>query len=514
MTTPWPVRLHAPARRPAPESTLVSFLSPGAGWLLAAALERKLIKQPWGGNEWLKSRYSGHVLSLSCPCLSRMLYLLRFLLLSCWSLLPLAGRAQPTLTPAQWRQDLQATLDSLLQKDRSFRPAEAAAFRSRITALRDSVALKTTPELIVGLARAMALSGNAHTRLYLVRNRTALRRYPIRVWWFAEGLYIVKTTPAYAELLGAKVEQLAGHDPEKLHQWVTPLFAGSPTWARYMSTYSLTSPEILQGLRLLGQQDPLRVRVRMRGGGVRTVQLSPLPFAPTNQPTEAWWDLAPTHPGRGARWQSVLPADTTKLPLYLRRPQQGFWQQYLPTEQTLYVHYNRAGNLPGQPPVDSVGRQILRQLRTRPVRKVVVDLRFNTGGNLEVGQAFFEALGKATQQCGAQLYGLVGRATFSAGLYHLAQLRLAGATLVGEPAGDSLDYWAEGGNWVLPHSGLMLHYADRFHSYSAAPHPEVPPAQVWLDLAVPDLTPTVPVLLRAQDYLAGRDPLLERVLAP
>jgi hypothetical protein len=249
-----------------------------------------------------------------------MPFALRLLLLSLGSLLLLPLRAQPTLTPTQWRADLQATRDSLLLKDRSFSPAEAAAFRTRLTQLRDSAHLKTTPQLIVGLAKAMALSRNAHTRLYILRNRTALRRYPIRVWWFAEGLYIVKTTPEYAHLLGAKVERLAGHSPEQLHQWVSPLFAGSPTWARYMSTYSLTSPEILQGLNLIGNEGRLPLQVTDRRGTRRQHQLPPLPFAPTNQPTEAWWDLAPTHPGRGATWLSALPADTTQLPLYLRRP--------------------------------------------------------------------------------------------------------------------------------------------------------------------------------------------------
>ncbi|MGY2134579.1 hypothetical protein ACW9KT_20290 [Hymenobacter sp. HD11105] len=442
-----------------------------------------------------------------------MLFAFRLLvLLSLASLLPRPLRAQPTLTPAQWRADLQLTLDSLLLKDRSFGPAAAAAFRRRVAQLRDSAALKTTPQLLVGLAKAMALSGNGHTRLYMLRNRTEVRRYPIRVWWFAEGLYVVKTTPEYAALLGARVEQLAGHAPERLHAWVAPLFAGSPTWARYLSTYSLTSPEVLQGLNLIGEEGQLAVRVRDARGARRTYQLAPLPLQRTTQPTEAWWDLAPTHPGRGATWVSALPADSTQLPLYLRRPQQFFWFQHLPAQQALYVQYNRAGNQPGRPPMDSLGRALLRRLPSLAVRTVVVDLRFNTGGNNDAGRAFFEDLGRAVQERGLKLYALVGRATFSAGLYHLAQLRLAGATLVGEPAGEGLDYWAEGGNCILPHSGLSLHYADRFHSYSPAPHPEVAPALVWVDLAAPDVAPTLVVPLRAADYFAGRDPLLARVL--
>ena len=440
--------------------------------------------------------------------LTRLLLLLSLLVFWCHPV-----GAQPTLTPAQWRAALQAALDSFLLKDRSFSPAEAAAFRTRITQLRDSAELKTTPQLVVGLAQAMALSRNGHTRLYILRNRTELRRYPIRVWWFPEGLYVVKTTAAYTHLLGARIVQLAGQPPERLHRLVTPLFAGSPTWARYMSTYSLTSPEILQGLNLIGADGLLTLLVKDCRGQARRQQVAPLPFQRTNQPTEAWWDLVPTHPGRGATWQSALPLDTTRLPLYLRRPKQFYWQQYLLRERTLYVQYNRAGNQPGREPVDTMGRRVVRRLQEQPVQKVVVDLRFNTGGNNDAARAFFQELGQVAQQRGIPLYVLIGRATFSAGLYHVAQLRSAGALVVGEPAGDTMDYWAEGGNWLLPNSGMSLHYANRFHSYSAAPHPDVSPAEIWLDIAAPDITPSIPGVLRAKDYFAGRDRLLDNVLA-
>ncbi|WP_303311869.1 hypothetical protein [Hymenobacter sp. BT730] len=442
-----------------------------------------------------------------------MLFSTRFLLiLSLFGLLQLPALAQPSLTPAQWRQDLQIALDSFLLKDRTFSPAAASAFRTRLTQLRDSAELKTTPQLLVGLAKALALSGNGHTRLYLLRNRTELRRYPIRVWWFPEGLYIVKTTPEHASLLGARIELLAGQKPMLLRRQVASLYAGSPTWADYMSTYTLTSPEILQGLGLVGADGMLTIQVKDKRGRRQHQQLAPLPFQRTTQPTEAWWDLAPGHPGRGATWQSALPTDTTRLPLYLRRPQQQYWMQYLPADKTLYVQYNRAGNQPGVAPLDSLRRRVLTQLRQQPVSKVVVDLRFNTGGNLLVGAPFFDELATASKKRGAKLYVLSGRATFSAAIFHVAQLRLDGATVVGEPAGDAMDFWAEGGNLILPNSGLALHYANRFHSYSPTPHPNLQPADILVDIAAPDITPTVPVQVRAKDYFAGRDPLLETVL--
>jgi hypothetical protein len=439
------------------------------------------------------------------------LFFLRWLLVAFLLLPGLPSQAQLTLTPAQWRQDLQVALDSFLVHDKSFSPAAAAMFRTRVANLRDSLAFKTTPQLLVGLARAVAGSGNAHTRLYLLRNRSVLRRYPVRLWWFTDGLYVVKTTPAYAALLGAKVEQLAGRTPAALRRLVDPLYAGGPGWKEYMSTYTLTSPEILQGLGVLGADEAVPLLVRTRQGQRLTQRLPPLPLTPSRQPLEAWWDLMPGHPGRGATWQSALPTDTAALPLYLRLPQQQYWRRYLPAAQLLYIQYNRAGNQPDAATVEAFGAQTLAALRVRPATKVVVDLRLNTGGNLQVAQAFFDQLGALARQQGARLYVITGGATFSAGLFHAAQLRQAGATVVGTPAGDALDFWAEGGNLTLPNSQLDLHYADRFHSYSPVAHPEWAP-YLYLDLSVPDITPTAVAGLSSQAYLSGRDPALDAIV--
>src|SRR5262245_5876450 len=90
-----------------------------------------------------------------------------------------AASGRPKLTAAQWREDLQFAVDAFLARDRSFSPAAREKFRAAIAKLQQTVESRTDEQIIVELARAVALANNAHTRLYLVRNRTELRRYPI-----------------------------------------------------------------------------------------------------------------------------------------------------------------------------------------------------------------------------------------------------------------------------------------------------------------------------------------------
>ncbi|MBC6988397.1 hypothetical protein [Hymenobacter sp. BT491] len=420
------------------------------------------------------------------------------------------------LSPTQWQQDLQVACDSLLAHDRSFTPAARTAFRQEVKHLQAVAVNQTQPQRVVGLARAVAGAGNAHTRLYLLRNRTELRRYPIRVWWFRDGLYVVKTTAEYADLLGAKVLRLAGLNAAQALRRVAPLYAGNASWQAYISTYTLTSPEILQGLGILTDTaGTLPLVVRTRTGQHVARQLVPLSGQRSRQALEAWWDLSPLHPGRGAAWQSVLPADSARLPLYLRRPEQGYWHQALPAQHALYLQYNRAGDMPSGESVKAWGARVLPLLPALAGGKLIVDLRFNTGGNLDVASPFFEELAAQARQHAVRVYVLTGRATFSAGLYHAAQLRqLADAQVVGEPAGDTLDFWAEGGNFVLPNSGLTVHYADRFHGYSRRAPTADEARWLYRDLAVETLQPVHQVQQQASSYLAGQDPALDYVLRP
>jgi hypothetical protein len=106
---------------------------------------------------------------------------------------------------------------------------------------------------------------------------------------------------------------------------------------------------------------------------------------------------------------------------------------------------------------------------------------------------------------------ITGRATFSAGISHTAQWKEWGATIVGEPVGDELDWWAEGGNLELPNSKLTVHYSNGFHGYSKRDYPERRP--YFVDFEVDTLAPDIRAEMTWSEYASGRDPSMERIEA-
>ena len=420
---------------------------------------------------------------------------------------------RPRLTPAQWREDLQFAVDTFLVRDRSFSPAARQQFRNAIAALQQTVDTKTDDQIIVEFAKAVALAKNAHTRLYLLRNRSELRRYPIRVWSFADGLYVVRATPEYSDLLGARILRIGGRTVQQVKQAVAPVFAGNASWRSYISAYTMTSPDVLIGLRLIGSDGKVEIQFTNRHGRKGKRQLDPLPLRRSDQPTESWWDLCPTRPPDDGSWMSALSLDAAHLPLYLQNTERQYWSRYLPNEQLFYIQFNRSGNAPSGESLAEFGERVLAELQSATVDKIVVDVRFNTGGDLSIGRPFIARLAAFAKERKIKLYVITGRATFSAGIFHAMQLRqYANAILVGEPIGDGLEIWSEGGNLLTPNSRLSLHYADRLHSYSPLERPEFRRYLVAdTDLSVTNAMPDIPVSMSAREYFAGRDPALEAI---
>ncbi|MGE0596724.1 MAG: hypothetical protein AB7P07_10165 [Hyphomonadaceae bacterium] len=405
----------------------------------------------------------------------------------------------------QWREDIALTRTEFLARDLSYTDAERAQADAALQALAARVETLSDAEIVAGLAQAAAMADNAHTRAYILRNRGMWRRYPIRIWKFGEEWRVIAAQPAQAELVGARILSIGGVEIGAAERAMRPLFAGNDQWARYMATYTLTSPDALIGMGLMQGDGEAALDIE-RDGERRSVTLAPAPFERRERPEESWWFLSPAHPAAEG-WTHAL--SETALPEALQGAAAHYRFERCEGD-IAYLQFNRAQNAPDGETVRDFGARVLQVLADAPPRMLVVDLRFNTGGDLSLGAYFIRDVARsAFAQGPGNVAVIVGPNTFSAGITHVVQLRQeAPVTLVGTEPGDVLETWAEGGNVVLPHSGISMHYANRAHTYSAAPS-GVPAELVWLDLNVENLNPDRAADWTWEAYRAGRDPYLE-----
>ena len=140
-------------------------------------------------------------------------------------------------------------------------------------------------------------------------------------------------------------------------------------------------------------------------------------------------------------------------PLFLSRPGEYYWYQYLSDSQTLYIQYNACANDP-KLSFSGFAKQTLTEADAHPVKRVVIDLRQNGGGDSRVIGPLKSGLAARLQAIG-HVYVLIGPLTFSSAVDNASELRHSlHATLVGEQAGETPGGYGEVKFLTLPNSRL------------------------------------------------------------
>ena len=104
-------------------------------------------------------------------------------------------------------------------------------------------------------------------------------------------------------------------------------------------------------------------------------------------------------------------------PRYLRHRDRNYWFEYLPAEQVMYFQFNSSLN-GGDETIPQIGERLIKELEEKPVKALVVDMRFNGGGNLDIGESTMEKLRAHPKLQGKnKLFVITSANTFSAAIF-------------------------------------------------------------------------------------------------
>jgi hypothetical protein len=185
------------------------------------------------------------------------------------------------------------------------------------------------------------------------------------------------------------------------------------------------------------------------------------------------------------------------LPVALRN-RIPIWFEWFPEDSVLYVQSNFVQDYRGTR-FNAVVDSLFALADSVPVRRLVLDLRYNSGGDGSKLMPFIHAIIRRPRlDEPGRLVVLTGPKTFSAAVLWLSLLREhTHVVSVGEPAGAARNHSGDAEQFVLPRTGLVLqvstlrHYGTRSDDTAHAELPDFPVASL------------------ASDYFAGRDPALE-----
>ncbi len=388
-----------------------------------------------------------------------------------------AGAAQPTQqTP------LQRELAGLVERMERVHPdLYHSVTRERMRAEVDGLVRRapslSRPELVVGLMRVVGLLGDrdGHSGLYPLdpHHPRTLHAYPLKVYWFPDGLYVIDA--ADRRLVGARLTSIEDVPVDDVIARLRPLMTrDNESTIRMRLPGFVVGAEVLQGL---GIGDGGAVRFGFADG--RSATLEPLTV------------LGYVNRFR-FEWQVERPSG--RQPLWLQRQDEPQWLRLIDRGRAVYLGYHGVTN-----GAYATAERLVKLARRPKVRRVVIDVRMNGGGDNTTYGPLVAALQRPA--IGRKSVVLTGRVTFSAAGNFVAEVEArTRARLIGEPRGGAPNQWGDNTVIELPVAGLALRLANQYVLVTRED-----------DLRA-TIEPDVRVDLTAADFFAGRDPVLARAL--
>jgi hypothetical protein len=427
---------------------------------------------------------------------------------------PKANFAKPASALEAQRQDI-AYFRTLTKLDRSFSPEARGEADARIDRLAQLSTVMPQPKLHVALMQIMALADNGHTKLRASIASRKMPMEPVRVSRFAEGFFVMRAKPEYRDMLGGRVERIDGVPFAEILKKLETLHGGTEAFRAENAAAFIEFPDILYGLGIA--RDPARSTwtVGMADGSEVTRVLTAyeekagmsIPYGPR-------WRSPEPLKAMGADWVSYAPASGT-LPQSERDFDNHFLFAPVAGSCAAYVRVQDIVDTDGQK-IQPFLKSTEAALRAHPPCAVIFDLRGNGGGDYTNMWHFAHAL-PGLIASGGRIYVLTDAMTFSAAITTTAFVKEAGGdkvVIVGEPVGDRLAFYAEGGNATLPNSKFTLGYETGKHDYAHACWN--PSYCFWLNwfypVRVKTLQPDIFVPLRFSDWNAGHDAAFERAV--
>lgn len=382
------------------------------------------------------------------------------------------------MTKQDWLTDLDYLSNQLPKKHANlFHTLSRSEFEKVVTQLRNKIHTLTDNEIKLEFIKLAAMAKDGHTDVAINS-----QRYPIRLSYFGDTLYVVAAIEANTDIIGGVVRKVSDTDIAKAREMLIPLVDGDNEMEipRKVPDF-LTMAEILHGVHLTPDAERVTYTIYTETGAEKKVTLTPV------------------NEGDPTKYISARAKSKSAIPLYLQKIEKNYWFTHLQDQRTIYVQYNLCHDQKGEPSIDAFSRELFRYTDAYDFDFFILDIRHNPGGNFKKSAPLVEGIRKrASINKKGKLFIVTSRNTGSAATVTGAQLKVSTqATIVGELSRCNPNFTYNAERFTLPNSKLSVGYTESLHH----PFPELGTS----------LSVDIPVTNTFSDLKNGKDRILDLI---
>ena len=175
----------------------------------------------------------------------------------------------------------------------------------------------------------------------------------------------------------------------------------------------------------------------------------------------------------------------------------NYWFDYDSERKTLYFNYSLCRDQQDNP-FEKFNNELFTLIASKQPEKIVLDLRYNNGGNSGILYPFIEKIKDSYLNRKGKFFVLIGKKTFSSAVMNAVDLkRNSTAILIGEATSGNINHYGEVRGFTLPESKIVIAYSTRYW-------------ESWKGKKGP-LKPDTDVKYSIKNYVKGKDEALMQV---
>ena len=380
-----------------------------------------------------------------------------------------------------WRSDIDYLEKRIVELNYDpFHSVSEDTFYNMMSSLRSRIDALSDEQIVVELMKVLGSLGNGHNLVIPTSPKNgSLKRLPIQLYQFDDGVFIVDAEENFQQWIGYKVDSIGGAPIEVAIQKTNTVNArDNDMQTLWLGPYYLGLPDVLEGLGIVQAANQVAITLSDSKGMSQKITMNPINWNFTSFP-------------------KIPQLKKKTQPLFLSRMNDPYWYKLLQDDNFIYIQFNAVTNKEEQS-LEDFNIEVRNQIARSKMQNLILDLRHNHGGDGSLLPPLLKTLESfKVMNPKGRVFVIMGRETFSAGHNLLTEItKNIDPILVGEPSGSKPNHIGESGWFQLPYSGLMGLVSTQFHQDSK---PE--DNRKWI-------APHIPVGLSSTDYFNGHDKVL------